>query len=763
MAVPRTSSKHPKGTRHLLRAWRADTQVCACELGTNWGLLILLFIILFSTYMLTYKGLLTSADELSLAAVTKNLVTRGEFNTDQLAWATWEHGWMAQGTAGVDGHIYSKKGIGMSILLAPLYGLSVTLRGIGHTQLLMLFNPLVCALMGVMVMALAGRWGYPTEVGFFLGLLLGLGTIVWPYSQTLFQEPLIGLSLVVMIYAISGSPNIRNMLLAGSMLALAITSKLTNVLAIPLLVLYGLYRLRESGKLQDWQASLWHMVGLLAMPLLALVAIAYYNWFRFGTWTNAGYVDGERFSTPLLQGLSGLLFSSRESLFLFSPILIFAVIGIPLFWKRFRAEAALVFALIVLNLFIFALWYDWRGGLAWGPRFLVSLTPLLIISTLPLFCDWVFVRGGWRRWVFLSIALVSVAVQVAAVSVSYYETETAWPVLTAFTLLAPSHLDIAWTQAGPATEWLMIGLLLGILVAALYLAISTLRRRHRSRLAALSSLGLLLATLVVTFWGLSRIFNDQRPTGGDDYRRLAARLADVTGPNDAIIVDNHIYTEFFLNYSQSTAPHYGFLRSDVLRPEAKTVMENLTRSTENIWLISDRPVYAGLPKPEETWLNQHTFRVGEEAFSDYARLIRYFNPAPDKLTRHVTELTFANGVRLVEHQLTEEETWSPGEVVGLVLAWDVNLPPLTEVAMSLQLVRPDGKLAWQSDTSLSEPETTKSVTNRHAIPIPNNSPPGKYQVLVVLYKPSTGERFQIIAPDYLAGQDAVTLTTLTVE
>jgi len=762
MNLPRTPYSRPISIIRLSFARFWDTGHVVWPLG-NWGLQALLFTILFSAYMLTYKGLLTSADELSLAAVTESLVTRGKFETDQLAWATWEHGWMAQGTLGIDGHIYSKKGIGMPVLLVPLYVLGLAIPSIGHTQLLMLFNPLVCSLTSVMVMALAVKWGYPPAAGFSLGLLCGLATIIWPYSQTFFQEPLIGLAMIVTIYAVTGSPNTRNALLAGSMLALAMMIRLTNLLAIPLVVLYSLYRLRETGKCQNWRAGFWHTGSLLAMPLLAGVSMAYYNWIRFGTWTATGYVGGERFSTPLLQGLSGLLFSSGESLFLFSPILIFAIAGVPLFWQQFKAEAALIFALIVSNLFIFALWYDWRGGLAWGPRFLVPLTPLLIISMLPLFSDWVFVRGGWRRWAFISIALVSVGVQVAAVSVSYFETDTTWPILTSFMLLKPSHLDTAWTWAGPATDWLVIGLLLGILVAAFFLAISAFRHQRSSRLAALSGLGLLLATFVVTLWGLSRIPTDQRLVGGDDYRSLVGRLAEATNPNDAIIVDNHIYTEFFLNYSQSSAPRYGFLRSDILRSEAKAMMENLVLSSENIWLISDRPVYAALSKPEETWLNQRAFRVGEETFSDYARLIRYFNPPPDLLTRHLAKLTFENGIRLVEYQITDKETWSPGEVAGLVLVWETNPPPSTVVATSVQLLSPDGTLAWQSDSSLSAPSTAERVSNRHGILIPDSSPPGEYQVLAVLYEQATAQRVQIIAPDHLAGQDAAALATLTVE
>jgi len=72
-------------------------------------------------------------------------------------------------------------------------------------------------------------------------------------------------------------------------------------------------------------------------------------------------------------------------------------------------------------------------------------------------------------------------------------------------------------------------------------------------------------------------------------------------------------------------------------------------------------------------------------------------------------------------------------------------------------------LAWQSDSGLSAPSTAERVINRHGILIPDGSTPGDYQVLAVLYEQATAQRFQIIAPDHLAGQDAAQLATLNVE
>ena len=86
--------------------------------GSHLPLAIVLFVFCLSIYMLTYVGKLTSADEISMLATAKSLTQHGSFTSDQLLWTFWEFGWQAQGNLGADGHLYSKKGIGVPLLVA---------------------------------------------------------------------------------------------------------------------------------------------------------------------------------------------------------------------------------------------------------------------------------------------------------------------------------------------------------------------------------------------------------------------------------------------------------------------------------------------------------------------------------------------------------------------------------------------------------------------------------------------------------------------
>ena len=86
---------------------------------------------------------------------------------------------------------------------------------------------------------------------------------------------------------------------------------------------------------------------------------------RGGHWFASGY-PGETFSTPLLVGLYGILLSAGKSVFLFSPPLLLGVLGWRRFAKTHTADAYLFAGVFVVELFFFAMWWDWSGDDAWG-------------------------------------------------------------------------------------------------------------------------------------------------------------------------------------------------------------------------------------------------------------------------------------------------------------------------------------------------------------------------------------------------------------
>lgn len=104
------------------------------------------------------------------------------------------------------------------------------------------------------------------------------------------------------------------------------------------------------------------------------------NYARTGNILNSGYeID---FSTPLLTGLYGLLFSSGKSVFLFSPILLLYAYAAAELWRDAKTRWLVSWSLALLvGQFLFVCkWWDWSGDDSWGPRLvLFSTTAALVV------------------------------------------------------------------------------------------------------------------------------------------------------------------------------------------------------------------------------------------------------------------------------------------------------------------------------------------------------------------------------------------------
>lgn len=115
-------------------------------------------------------------------------------------------------------------------------------------------------------------------------------------------------------------------------------------------------------------------------------------------------------STPVAEGLGGLLVSPSRGLWVFSPYLAFAAWGIVLIWR----EPSLVklrplTVATVASLLLSAKWYYWWGGWSFGYRLIVDLTLLLTLFVAPTTST--ILRRTWMLAGFTTLVAWSVAVQ----------------------------------------------------------------------------------------------------------------------------------------------------------------------------------------------------------------------------------------------------------------------------------------------------------------------------------------------------------------
>lgn len=165
--------------------------------STPQALQLALFLFLFSIYLLSYTPRINSSDGLAMFATAESIIRRGALDIEQIRWME-----LQQGTFGLDGLLYSRKGIGVPIGLLPLTWLGLVVPWWGTVGVSLLFNATVTALTAVLLSAYLQELGFTRRTGLIAALTFGLTTLAWPYAKSLFSDPFSGFLLLAAAYAL---------------------------------------------------------------------------------------------------------------------------------------------------------------------------------------------------------------------------------------------------------------------------------------------------------------------------------------------------------------------------------------------------------------------------------------------------------------------------------------------------------------------------------------------------------------------------------
>ena len=312
---------------------------------------------------------------------------------------------------------YSHYGIGMPLVLLPLYLLQRALAIRAHL-VESLASPLLLAASAA-VLYLAGReLGWSRRLSVAGVLVFGALTQTLQISQEAWSEP--GVALAVSLVVL-GLPRWRagradGPWLVGSGVGVGLLFRSDSALlvgaAVLLLPAFVPWRRLLAGR-RAW-------LGLVLPVLPVLVWTAWYSLRRDGSLVPAVYGGG--FTNPLTTGLYGLVLSPGKGLFAYNPFLLLAIPGAVALWRRDRAATALLVGLMAVRVLLYARWNYWAGGVSWGPRFLMpavgpfSLLAVYAVSRIPR------LRLGLRLPAAMAtavLAVLAVVVNVASVWVGY--------------------------------------------------------------------------------------------------------------------------------------------------------------------------------------------------------------------------------------------------------------------------------------------------------------------------------------------------------
>lgn len=275
--------------------------------------------------------------------------------------------------------------------------------------------------------------GYPNAACWMVAVAYIAGTIALPHARTFFSEPLATLFVLWTFYLLAtpGDKPVtsRRAFAAGCTIALAFLTRLDTLFATPGIALFLVCRLPgnawKSGS-SEWLRSRLSMSAIQRIIAFAIPGIAFVVWhfamnaLHFGDPFSSAYADqpeGINFSTPILAGLYGFLFSIGKSVILFSPALVLAVFGFARFYRQHPALTIGLCTSAGSLLLVHSSWQNWSGGWCWGPRHIFMMHALLILPAIAFIAQ----PGASRRILTEAVLLVAFCVQVYGASQSFID------------------------------------------------------------------------------------------------------------------------------------------------------------------------------------------------------------------------------------------------------------------------------------------------------------------------------------------------------
>ncbi|MFO7635249.1 MAG: hypothetical protein R6W76_22075 [Caldilinea sp.] len=751
----------------------------------------LIFGFLLACAMFTFTGLIDSSDGLSTFATTENLVRRGAFDSNQLLWMGDQ-----QGNIGPDGNLYTRKGLGMVLLAAPLAWAAKVWPSVGLVHTAMLLNPLLTAWTGALLFRAGRRLGWSRSISMAAAVIFGLFTMAWPYTQTFFSDPVSGWGLFAAAYgllAYGQSGRKRYLFGAGVAWGIAYLTRTINLVTLPIYAVglwfalpaihrhlndtFGL-RLRRAF----WQY--WRPVVTFAIPVVAAGLLSlWWNWARFGSIWDTGYVETETFSANWFFGLFGLTVGPARGVLWYNPILLLAIPGSFWFWRHQRRMLILALALIAVYFAVYAKWYMWHGGYSWGARFITPTLPFLSLLAAP---GWKMLMSdrklGWLGVVVGAVLLVtSLLVQMLGLLVPYglvqnrlaelvtplFADETFVsldfsPLLMQWQMVRPDTIHLAWWRgdAWPGTvDWLPLAVSVASVLVGLFFLIQQMRSPQRDDADDrvrnwLYGAALTLLTIGLLTYYYTTLLNPET-------RTVAKRMQQEGRSDDAILMVRPEWTQEFANLYRGALPVYGVAQQNNLSESEARLLDRVRNDYTRSWVV---PNYT--PPEQSGW--ERTLRISDFLLADdrisgpsNQRLALYaMMPAAEMIESGLgtafgdpalSPVNDANGwIRLRGYALTPNA--EPDGHILLTLLWQSLQAVETDYQVFVHLLDAEGNkllqrdgqpVLWMRPTSTWQPG--EEIVDRYGLLLPPTMAAGRYTLAVGLYDPVTGQRLAVSA------------------
>jgi len=386
----------------------------------SWKEALIVFLVFAVVYGITARGQVRVSDEIAVFGAGISLAEEGNLEINNLLFVDEV---IDIGAIGRGGNLYAKYPPGSIFVTAILYSVfsvendtpyildlglyeeePVVLASSALGAKIAMMGNVILGAIGIAFLFLILRRFYDMKTSVLSILLIGFSTNWWFQSRGYLSELGAGSLMVVSLYFASVRKPYRSALSLG----FSMLFRPTNVLAFPIWIIsfWDENFLAYIKNLKDYTVKQHFSVArktYLSGIMIALFAAfwLFYNWWRHETFFEIGYEVG--FSTPVLVGMLGVLFSPICSIFLYSPITLLTIPGMIKFYKTDKAVTLAAVSTSVFYIITISKWAHWDGGFNWGERFLV---PILLISS---FFVAPIIEAAWKnKQDFILIGLLAV-------------------------------------------------------------------------------------------------------------------------------------------------------------------------------------------------------------------------------------------------------------------------------------------------------------------------------------------------------------------
>lgn len=287
-------------------------------------------------------------------------------------------------------------------LLAHLFGMPTDGYGSIY-QFFLVFGGLFYAIAGLLVLRkLLLRIFGPVTTSVTL-VLVAIGTNLYYYSTYEAAMPHVYNFFLVTVFLWQvirwyRDPGWKNALLVGGLLGLISLIRPTNILVVFILLLWDVKQWDELWKRIRFFLERYYLVLLMLAAFLLVWAPQMLYWKMItGKFLYFSYgVAGASFYFKNPQ-VMGSLFSFIKGWYVYTPVMLFATIGIIFLRKRHRTSFMAVLVLFITMVYVQSSWWSWWFGGGYGLRAYIDVYAVMAFPLAVLVEKMVELKTPWKR------------------------------------------------------------------------------------------------------------------------------------------------------------------------------------------------------------------------------------------------------------------------------------------------------------------------------------------------------------------------------